>query len=72
MLFEVITAENQENQLKALRNSHWVFILGFFLAMASQVMDMTPSTMFVVIAIAGLISEQVEGFVKLHFYRKGV
>ncbi|MGO4269285.1 hypothetical protein AB4Z22_05465 [Paenibacillus sp. TAF58] len=58
--------------LKATRNSHYVFTLGFLLAMGSLVMDMSPSTMFIILIFAGFMSEMVGVFTQLYLYRKGV
>jgi hypothetical protein len=59
-------------ELKATRNSHYVFILGFLLSMGSLVMDMSPSTMFIILFISGFLSELVGVFTQLYLYRKGV
>ncbi len=59
-------------ELKAERNSHWVFCLGFLLAMASQVMHMAPSVMFIVLILAGFVSDIFGEVSQLYFYRRGV
>ncbi|KRF38586.1 hypothetical protein [Paenibacillus sp. Soil787] len=58
--------------LKATRNSHYVFTLGFLLAMGSLVVDMSPSTMFIILIFAGFMSDMVGVFTQLYLYRKGV
>ncbi|OAS15508.1 hypothetical protein [Paenibacillus oryzisoli] len=58
--------------LKATRNSHYVFTFGFLLAMGSLVMDMTPATMFIILIIAGFLSEMAGVFTSLYHYRRGV
>jgi hypothetical protein len=35
--------------LKATRNSHYVFVLGFAASMGSLVIDMSPSVMFIIL-----------------------
>lgn len=81
IIYKITTMEDIPNfederdkliELKALRSSNWVFIVGFFLAMVSQVMDMTPATMFVIIAVFGLLSEMVDNISRLYFYKKGI
>ena len=57
--------------LKAIRISHWIFILGFMLAMGSQAMGMQPYVMFVVLIFSGFISSITAEIVKLYFYMKG-
>jgi hypothetical protein len=59
-------------ELKATKNSHYVFTLGFLLAMGSLVMDMPHSAMFIILISSGLVSEIVGVITQLYFYRKGV
>jgi hypothetical protein len=59
-------------ELKATRNSHYAFILGFLLSMGSLVMDMSPSVMFIILFISGFVSELVGIFTQLYLYRRGV
>lgn len=57
--------------LKAIRISHWIFILGFMLAMGSQAMGMQPYVMFVFLIFSGFISSITAEIAKLYFYMKG-
>jgi hypothetical protein len=59
-------------ELKATRNSHYVFIIGFVLAMGSLVMDMPPYMMFIILIFSGLISEVVGVISQIYLYRRGV
>ena len=59
-------------ELKATRNSHYVFTLGFLLAMGSLVMDMPHSAMFIILILSGFVSEIVGTVTQLYLYRKGV
>lgn len=59
-------------ELKATRISHYVFILGFLLAMGSLVMDMQPSVMFIILILSGFMSEVIGVITQLYHYRKGV
>lgn len=59
-------------ELKATRNSHYVFTLGFLLSMGSLVMDMQPTVMFIILIGSGLVSESVGVITQLYHYRKGV
>lgn len=59
-------------ELKATRNSHYVFILGFVLAMGSLVIDMQPSMMFIILFVSGFVSELAGNVTQLYLYRKGV
>lgn len=59
-------------ELKATRNSHYVFMLGFILAMLSVVLKMQLDIMFIILVSAGLVSEIVGVLTGLYHYRKGV
>ncbi len=59
-------------ELKATRISHYVFVLGFLLAMGSLVMEMQPSTMFIILIFSGFVSEVVGVITTLYCYRRGV
>jgi hypothetical protein len=58
--------------LKATRNAHWVFVVGFLLAMVSQVAGMAPSVMFMVLIGFGFVSDLAGEISQLYFYRQGV
>jgi hypothetical protein len=59
-------------ELKATKNSHYVFTLGFLLAMGSLVMDMPHSAMFIILILSGFVSELVGVVTQLYLYRRGV
>lgn len=59
-------------ELKAARNALYVFSAGFLLAMASLVMDMPPSAMFILLLCAGFVSEMISEISQFYFYRRGV
>jgi len=59
-------------ELKSLRASHWVFIVGFFLAMASQALGMAPYVMFLSFVVSGFLSGIISDIAKIWFYRRGV
>lgn len=59
-------------ELKSTRNSFYVFILGFFLAMGSIVMEMPPSVMFAILIFFGMVAELVGELSQLYFYRRGL
>lgn len=58
-------------ELKTLRISHWIFGLGFVLAMASQAAGMQPFVMFAILFSSCYIGTIVQGLAKIYFYRKG-
>ncbi|WP_410511457.1 hypothetical protein PaeBR_15380 [Paenibacillus sp. BR2-3] len=58
--------------LKATRNSFFVFVVGFLLAMGSLVMDQPLQVMFVILIASGFISDVTGSVTKLYHYRRGV
>jgi hypothetical protein len=59
-------------ELKAMRVSYFVFILGFLLAMGSLVVQKTPSSMFIIMFLSGFIADAAGIIWRLYLYRKGV
>lgn len=58
-------------ELKAIRISHWIFICGFMLSMASQAFGMQPWVMFVTLILSGFIASIVSEIARIYFYRRG-
>ncbi|WP_413305476.1 hypothetical protein AA0X95_03640 [Bacillus sp. 1P10SD] len=58
--------------LKANRNSFFVFIIGFLLAMGSLAFYQPSQVMFVILIIAGFLSDVTGSVTKLYHYRRGV
>ncbi|PYI54550.1 hypothetical protein [Paenibacillus flagellatus] len=58
--------------LKAIRISYFVFILGFFMAMGSLVVQTSLTSMFVILFLAGFTADVAGILWRLHLYRKGV
>lgn len=58
-------------ELRAIRISHWIFILGFLLSMASQAIGMQPWVMFVTLIYSGFLASIISEIVKLYYYRRG-
>jgi hypothetical protein len=59
-------------ELKSIRISHWVFIVGFFSAMASQAIGMPPYVMFLSFVVSGFLAGMISDLAKIWYYRKGV
>jgi hypothetical protein len=59
-------------ELKAVRVSHWTFILGFFLSMLSQVIGMQPYVLFLTLVASGFAASIADEITKIYLYRKGV
>jgi uncharacterized membrane protein len=67
-----ITDERDRSiELRASRNSLWVFVIGFILAMASLAVDVPPAGMFVILVCAGVVSEVVSEISQFYYYRRG-
>jgi hypothetical protein len=58
--------------LKAFRNSFFVFVIGFLFAMGSLVFYQPSHVMFMILIFSGFISDVIGSVTKLYHYRKGV
>ena len=58
--------------LKANRNSFFVFIIGFVLAMGSLIIYQPSQVMFIILIISGFLSDVTGSVTKLYHYRRGV
>ena len=58
-------------ELKAIRISHWTFILGFLLSMGSQALEMPVWVMFLTLILSGFFSSIISDLTKIYYYRKG-
>jgi hypothetical protein len=58
-------------ELKSIRISHWLFTLGFFLAMGSQALGMRPWVMFATLIGSGFFAAVVSEGAKIVLYRRG-
>jgi len=59
-------------ELKSIRISHWIFILGFGLAMGSLAIGMKPYVMFLTLISSGFLASLASEVAKICYYRKGV
>lgn len=58
--------------LKAFRNSFFVFVIGFLFAMGSLVFYQPLHVMFMILISAGFISDVTGSVTKFYHYRRGV
>jgi hypothetical protein len=58
--------------LKAFRNSFFVFVIGFLFAMGSLVFYQPLHVMFIILISSGFISDVTGSVTKLYHYRRGV
>ena len=59
-------------ELKATTISHYVFVIGFLLAIGSLVINMPPTTMFIIFIFSGFVSEVIGILTQLYLYRRGI
>jgi hypothetical protein len=59
-------------ELKAFRNSFFLFVLGFLLAMGSLIFYQPTHVMFIILILSGFISDVTGSLTKLYHYRRGV
>jgi hypothetical protein len=59
-------------ELKAIKISHYIFIVGFMLAMGSLALGSQPWIMFVLLIFSGFIATVVNEIIRLYLYRRGV
>ena len=57
---------------KATRNTFYVFTFGFLLAMGALIIEMPPTSMFIILFCSGIVSEMVGDISQLYFYRRGI
>ncbi|WP_309122009.1 hypothetical protein [Paenibacillus sp.] len=81
IVFRITTGEKEPSfadeldrliDLKAFRNSFFIFILGFLLAMGSLVIDRPLQVMFMILICSGFVSEVTGSLTRLYHYRRGV
>mgnify|MGYP001418002040 FL=1 len=58
-------------ELKCIRISHWIFILGFMLAMGSLAAGMKPFVMFLTLISSGFLASLTSEVAKIIYYRRG-
>ena len=59
-------------ELKSIRISHWIFVLGFLLAMGAMAIEMPVWVMFITLIYAGFVASIAAEISKIYFYRKGI
>jgi len=71
--FPSITDERDKLiELKSIRISHWIFIIGFVLSMGALTLNMQPYVMFITLIFSGFIASIASEIAKFYFYRKGI
>ncbi|WP_166239940.1 hypothetical protein [Paenibacillus turpanensis] len=58
--------------LKAFRNSFFVFVIGFLIAMGSLTLNQPLKVMFIILIVSGFLSDVTGSLSRLYHYRRGV
>ncbi|MHB8129891.1 MAG: hypothetical protein ACYDEX_12915 [Mobilitalea sp.] len=70
---EMVTDEmDQLIELKSMRTGFFVSGIGFLLGLLLLVLNYSPIIMINIMFISFLVGSLLEGFIQLHYYRKGV
>ena len=72
---EDIPAEDERDKLiklKATRNSHYSFSIGFMMAIIALSIGLPIYWLFILFVISGLVSEIIDNGSQIYYYRKGV
>lgn len=70
-----IPAEDERDKLiklKAIRNSHYSFSMGFMAAIIALSVGLPAYSLFIIFVISGVISELIDNGSQMYYYRKGV
>lgn len=59
-------------ELKSIKISHYIFIVGFMMAMGCLAFGLKPSVMIFVLMASGFLASVVNETLRLWYYRKGV
>ena len=72
---EDIPAEDERDKLiklKATRNSHYTFSIGFFMAIIALSIGMPSYWLFILFVISGVVAELIDNGSQIYYYRRGV
>ncbi len=58
--------------MKASATSMYIFIIGFVLALVTQLFDVSHHVFFIVLIVVGLITDLVSELLIIRSYRRGV
>ncbi|MCK4551532.1 MAG: hypothetical protein KAU02_01350 [Tenericutes bacterium] len=69
---DIVDERDKFIQVKASATSMYIFGLGFVLALVTQLFDVSNHIFFIVLMIAGLITDIVSESLMIRYYRRGV
>lgn len=70
-----IPAEDERDnliKLKAIRNSHYTFVVGFMVAIIALAIGLPAYSLFIIFVLSGVISELIDNGSQIYYYRKGI
>ncbi len=69
---DIVDERDKFIQMKASATSMYIFIIGFVLALVTQLFDVSYHVFFIVLIAAGLITDLVSELLIIRSYRRGV
>ncbi len=69
---DIVDERDKFIQMKASATSMYIFIIGFVLALVTQLFDVSNHVFFIVLIAAGLITDLVSELLIIRSYRRGV
>lgn len=69
---DIVDERDKLIEVKSASNSLYIFMIGFLIAMLTQVFGMGVSVMFIVLIAGGFLSDVGSSLLGIYYYRKGV
>ncbi len=69
---DIVDERDKHIQMKASAITMYIFVLGFVLALVTQLFDVSNHVFFIVLVVAGLITDIVSESLIIRYYRRGV
>jgi hypothetical protein len=69
---DIVDERDKMIALRSTRNSLYVFILGFIVALAGQLLGGTVSLFFIIMISGGILSDIITNVSEILYYRRGV
>lgn len=69
---EMVDERERLIKLKSAQISQYLFAIGFVVAMVALVAEQPPTVMFIILIVAGILTDAVSDLTELYYYRRGV
>ena len=69
---DIVDERDKLIEMKAAKNSMFVFAIGFMIALGTQLFDVSNHVFFLVLVLFGVISDILSESLTICYYRKGV